>query len=195
MDRASVLKLIEEGGISYAEARPQIKPGNLLLLHHDYLQSWAELSWYDKQISLVQQFTGPFAHVAILDRIRTGEGDSAEETVVAYESVVPRRRAVRVSTTAEHGFFMLSMNRPISTTERQAIWSDIGFGEYSKWGALMAGAGCLPANEDKNPRMWCAKAVALWRRISGVDLGSKYVPTDMALTAMNQGARIQFVQM
>lgn len=193
MDHASVLALIEEGGIPYDQARPKIQPGDLLLLHHEYLKDWAELSWYDKQISLVQQFTGPFAHIGVLDRIQLADGS---DQVICYESVVPRRRAVRVSTTAEHGFFWIPLHRPMTPVEREAIWRELGFGEYSKWGALLAGAGRLPADEDLRSRMWCAKFAAQCRRLSGVDLGPRYVPTDQALVATNSfNAQIRYVSM
>lgn len=182
-------------GVPYNAVRDDIAPGDLLLLHHAFVPSW-----YGVQIEAVQHFTGPFAHVAMFDRIRLGD----EERVVVYESVTPKVRCVLVSATAEEGFFWVKLNRPIAPIEREAAWLEMGVNEYDKFGAISAGADALPANEDSNPRRWCAKAVALWRRMSGVQLApprqagdpGRYVPTDMALEAANRfNAQIQYVHM
>lgn len=172
-------------GVPYESVRDRIVPGDLLLLHHEFVPSW-----YGLQIEVVQRFTGPFAHIALLDRIGLG----GAERVVVYESVVPKVRCVLVSATAEEGFFWLHLNRPISPAERDAAWREMGVYDYDKLGAVAAGADMLPPGEDQHPRRWCAKAVALWRRLSGVDLGPRYVPTDMALEALNRyGGRLQYV--
>jgi hypothetical protein len=149
-------------------------------------------TWYGVQIEAVQRFTGPFAHIAVFDRIVIG----GEERVVVYESVVPHLRSVLVSATAEQGFFWIAMNRPMSKTEREGWWREFGANPflYDKLGAIEAGGDMLPANEDENPRRWCAKAVAIRRRESGVDLGKRYVPTDMAIAAQNMGGVLRYVR-
>jgi hypothetical protein len=182
-----VLAQIAAGGVAYADVRDQIAPGDLLLLHHEFVASW-----YGVQIEAVQAFTGPFAHVALLDRIKLG----ARERVVVYESVVPKVRAVLVSATADQGFFWVRMNRPITDEEREAAWTELGVNDYDKFGAMSAGlTDTLGPHEDALPRRWCAKAVNLWRRKSGVDLGARYVPTDMAIAAQNLGGKILYVSM
>jgi hypothetical protein len=187
MDAFDVIKLIAGGGIPYADARPQIQSGDLLLLHHDFVASW-----YGVQIEAVQLFTGPFAHIAVLDRIDIG----GDERVVVWESVVPKERVVPVSATADQGFFWISLRKPMTTAERDFAWNGIGVREYSKEGAVLAGLDRLPADEDANERRWCAKSANLMRRRSDVDLGPRYVPTDMALSAMRKyGARLQYVRM
>lgn len=172
-------------GVPYASVRDDIAPGDLLFLHHEFVASW-----YGVQIEAVQRFTGPFAHVALFDRISLG----GQERVVVYESVVPKVRCVLVSATAEEGFFWLHWNKPISSYEREAAWMEMGVNEYDKVGAIAAGLGQLPADEDANPRRWCAKAVNLWRRLSGVDLGPLYVPTAMSIVAQNMGGVLRYVR-
>jgi len=187
MNEQSVLDLIKAGGVPYDSVRGKIKSGDLLALHHDFVASW-----YGVQIEAVQRFTGPFAHVAMFQWVNWGGVDR----LGVCESVVPKRRFVAVSATAEEGFFWLPMNREPSAEEHRAVADSMGFGEYDKLGAIEAGLDKLPADEDANPRMWCAKAVNLWRRVSGVDLGSRYVPTDMVLTAiLKYNARLQYVRM
>lgn len=182
-----MLEDIIAAGVSYAAARDDIASGDLLLLHHEFVASW-----YGIQIEAVQRFTGPFAHIALFDRVILGDSDR----LVVYESVVPKVRCVLVSATAEEGFFWLRMNRPIGVAEREAAWLEMGVNEYDKAGALAAGLGQLPEGEDADPRRWCAKAVALWRRMSGVDLGSRYVPSDMAMEAMNRfNGQLRYVRM
>jgi hypothetical protein len=187
--------LIAAGGVLYADIREQIRPGDLLALHHDFVASW-----YGVQIEAVQRFTGPFAHIAVFDRITLG----ADERVVVYESVVPLVRPVPVSVTAAEagGFFWLPMRRPMSDLERRAWWDvEIGGGEYSKPGAVLAGAAFaglmeMPAGEDHDPRRWCAKAVGLRRRDSGVELGPHYVPTaQIAAARRDYGAPLVYVRM
>lgn len=182
------LALIAQGGVPYSSVRAQIRSGDALLLHHDFVPTL-----YGLQIAAVQEFTGPFAHIALLDRVTLGD----TERVVVWESVVPRFRMVPLTATVEElsGFFWLSMNRPMSEAERDAAWALTGKGEYSKPGAVLAGLGKMPSDEDANPRMWCAKAVRLLRRLSGVDLGARYVPTDMAIAAQNMGGQLQYVSM
>jgi hypothetical protein len=194
MDERQVLALIDAGGISYAEARPLIKPGDLLFLHHSFVKDWVELSWYDKQIYAVQKFTGPMAHIGILDRIQSPDDD--EDRVIVYESVVAKPRAVRLSTTAEQGFLWLPMNRPITAAAREAIWSALGFGDYSKWGAVLAGLKLLPKDEAARSRMWCAKFAFLMGQLYGLRLHESMVPTQQAEGAMREtDAQMQYVRM
>jgi hypothetical protein len=187
MSPPDVIALIKQGGVLYSDIRDQIQSGDALLLHHDFAAPWYGLNWYDFQINVVQEMTGAFAHIALFDRIGLG----GEERVVVYESVVPKVRAVLVSATAEQGFFWLRLNAPLTKEKREAIWAEMGVNEYSKAGAVLAGADALPANEAQDPRRWCAKFVGLY-----ADLGPRWVPTDQAMTAMNQrNARLQYVRM
>ena len=189
MDKQTVLDMIAEGGVSYESVRDQIRSGDLLLLHHDFIPTL-----YGLQIEAVQQWTGPFAHIALLDRVVIG----GEERVAVWESVVPLRRMVPVTATVEDtaGFFWLSMNRPMSADAIASAWANTGKGEYSKPGAVLAGINALPDDEDDNPRMWCAKLINLLCRMYGIDLGECYVPTAMASVAMSKyNARLQYVRM
>jgi hypothetical protein len=182
-------------GLPYKQARSQIASGDLLFLHHDFVATW-----YGIQIEAVQRFTGPFAHVAVFDWIAIG----GEPRLVVYESVVPHERCVLVSATAENGFFWVPLARPMSKAERESWWRELGTSPflYSKEGAVAAGANMLPPDEDEHPRRWCAKAVALRRRQSGIELAAprhaddpgRYVPTDMALAALAT-APIHYVSM
>lgn len=172
--------------VDYAAVRDDIAPGDLLLLHHDFVPSW-----YGCQIEAVQRFTGPFAHIAVFDRVPYPD----RERLKVYESVVPHVRDVLVSATAEEGFFWISLNRPMTPAEREAALSECGVNQYDKFGAIAAGlTDTLGPAEDTLPRRWCAKAVNLWRRKSGVDLGPKYVPTDMAIAAQNMGGKLRYVR-
>lgn len=179
---------IASGGIPYAEARERIQPGDLCWLHHEFVPTWKGL-----QTEAVQMFTGPFAHVCAFDRIRWADGS---DRLIAYESVVPHPRAVRVSTTAEVGFFWSAVNVPISPAEREWIWRRLGMEEYaySKPGAVLAGVKALPEDEADNPRQWCAKFTDLSRRESGLGLGRSYVPTAIA-ELVHQFAPLQYVSM
>lgn len=187
-----MLAALANAAVPYTVARDDFCPGDVLLLHHAFAADWMNLSWYDKQICAVQRFTGPFAHIGIIDRI----AQAGEERVVVYESVVPKVRCVRLSTTAKDigGFFWLSLKRDISTEEREAIWTAMGTGPYSKWGAVLAGMDRLPADEDARDRMWCAKFFRLMRRLSGVQLNSS-VPTEQAIALLNMGGSLRYVQM
>lgn len=187
MNEQTVLDLIADGGVSYSSVRNQIASGDLLFLHHDFVASW-----YGIQIEAVQRFTGPFAHIAVFDRIVLG----GEDRLVVYESVVPKVRTVLVSATAEKGFFWMPMGVPMTKDERDAAWSEMGVNDYDKAGAILAGLDRLPSGEDADPRRWCAKFVALTRKRSLVDLGTSHVPTAQAtLAAVRYNAPLRYVRM
>jgi hypothetical protein len=183
------LDLMRAGGVPYSSIRDEIRSGDLLLLHHSFVPSL-----YGLQIAAVQEWTGPFAHVALLDRVVIG----GIERVAVWESVVPDVRMVPVTSTVEDtaGFFWIPMGRAMSADAIGALWERTGKGKYSKPGAVLAGINALPADEDADPRMWCAKLVNLICRIDGVDLGPRYVPTDMAFEAMRLfNAPLRYVRM
>jgi hypothetical protein len=101
-----------------------------------------------------------------------------------------------VSVTADKGFFWIPMNREPPPQALAAIADSLGTGEYSKEGAILAGIGQLPADEDANPRQWCAKSVNLWARVYGLDLGHEHVPTATYRAAIPQAAApLRFVRM
>jgi hypothetical protein len=189
MNKDDVLAMIASGGVPYTDVRNQIQSGDLLLLHHDFVPTL-----YGLQIAAVQEWTGPFAHIALLDRVVIG----GEERVAVWESVVPKRRMVPVTATVEDtaGFFLLRMNRLMSADAISSAWLNVGKGDYSKPGAVLAGIDRLPSDEDDNPRMWCAKLVNLLCRMYGVDLGECYVPTAMAEVAIAKyGGQLIYVRM
>lgn len=183
--------MVRAGGVPYADVRGSIKSGDLLFLHHDFVASW-----YGLQVEMVQDFTGPFAHIAMFDWVQLG----GEARLVVYESVVPDPRVVLVSATAEEtgGFFWMPLDCPITPDEREAIWRELGnktYG-YDKLGAIQAGLGTLPPGEDNDPRRWCSKFVALARRRAGIDLGPDYVPSTQAVAAVQHtGRQPQFVRL
>lgn len=174
-------------GVPYSAVRDDIAPGDLLLLHHEFVATW-----YGIKIEAVQRFTGPFAHIAVFDRVPYPD----RERVKVYESVMPDVRDVLLSATAQHGFFWVQLNRPMRPAEREQALRECGVNKYDQLGAIAAGAGQLPPDEDARPRRWCAKAAALWRRLSDTDLGPSHVPTEQALVATNRfNARIRYVTM
>jgi hypothetical protein len=188
-----MLQDLMSAGVSYAAVRDDIAPGDLLLLHHEFVASW-----YGVQIEAVQRATGFFAHIAVFDRVIV----SGRERLVVYESVVPHLRSVFVSATAEEGFFWISMAKPMAQAESDAWWVEFGAHPflYDKVGAIEAGECFLrgvpmPLEEDTHPRRWCAKAVGLHRLKSGVDLGRSYIPTEMANVAQNLGGVLRYVRM
>lgn len=198
MDEQGILRLIESGGVPYAEARGKIVSGDLLFLHHDFVASW-----YGLQIEAVQRFTGPLAHIAVFDWVRMGTDPDGELRLDVLESVVPYGRCVPVSSTAEEGFIWVHLNKPMTAEERRHIWAEICKPpyEYSKPGAIDAGLAYKrgvpqPASEDQDPRRWCAKFARLARAQSGVDLGPYDVPTAQFLWVVNKlGGIPQYVRM
>lgn len=193
-DHTGVLGDLVAKGVLYSDVRDDIAPGDLLLLHHDFVASW-----YGMQIEAVQRATGYFAHIAVFDRVVL----SGRERLVVYESVVPHERAVFASATAEQGFWHVAINKRMSPEEREAWWTEFGAHPfvYSKEGAIGAGACFLrgvpmPIEEDADPRRWCAKAVALHGRHSDRDLGRSHVPTEQFNVAMNKHAgKVRYVRM
>lgn len=187
MEERAVLDMIAAGGVSYVSVRDQIVSGDLLLLHHSFVPSW-----YGAKIELVQRATGPFAHIAVMDRVQYPD----RERVKVYESVTPKVRDVMLSVAAETGFFWISLNKPITPEEREHLLGECGVNDYSQVGAVAAGADWLPGDEASDPRRWCAKYVGLGRAKSGVYLGNRWVPTDMAIRAMNDyNGQLRYVRM
>jgi hypothetical protein len=186
MTKSEVLAMIAAGGVPYDQVRDQITAGDFMFLHDEF-----DLGnpWYSAQIAAVQAFTGPFAHVAVIDKFAN--------RVWVEESVEPYVRVSLLSTVIGQGFFWLPLGIEMTEAERDVALKYASQGAYSKPGAIAAGARWIErTREDADEsRWWCAKYAAIVRRPS-VDCGPVYVPTAMCqYLVARYGVRPIYVRM
>lgn len=153
----------------FSEIRDQIKPGNILALHDEFVASW-----YGLKIWGVQQFTGKYCHVGLLDVI---DGD-----VRVIESVIPLIRNVALKDTAAKGFFWIPMHKPLNDISRAFAYSKVGLGGYSQLEAVEAGVNMylqkgLPDDNQRDHLWECARFVRAVMLKNNVYLGEYDVPT------------------
>lgn len=160
--------------MNYAEARGQIKSGDLLAWSH---YNWA--SWYDLQVQAVRVFTeSEFCHVG-LAWVVGGR-------VLVIESVEPVIRVVPLSNLlGTQGTYWLPLNCDITESELEFALSKVGNGAYSKLEAVEAQLGNLKVGQDD---LWsCAEFFTVARRLSGLDLGPKATPAAVVAKAQEKG--------
>ena len=184
MDKQTILDMIAEGGVPYSQVRDSITAGDFMFLHDE-----PEYTLYGAQIAAVQAFTGPFAHVALIDKF--GGRVWVEESVVPYVRLSP------LSNVVPKGFFLLRLGIEMSEAERDIALKYVSLGEYSKPGAVAAGLNWINENsgDDDDGRWWCAKFSSIVRR-GVVDCGPAYVPTAMAdYMTKRYGKKLIYVRM
>lgn len=157
----------------YSQIREQIKPGDVLALHDEFVPTY-----YGLKIAAVQLLTGPYCHVGLLWPMGG--------RLWCLESVIPKIRMSPLSNVASQGFFWLPLDRPMSAEEIEFALSHVSIGEYSQHEAIKAGAGLLTEEDAANGKWECAKYTVLARAKSGVDLGPRWVPTDVVLAAAHR---------
>ena len=162
----------------YAEAREQLKSGDLLAWSHE---RWG--SFYDFKIQMVRMFTrSVYCHVGICWCI--GGRVFVLEAVSAGVRIFPLSR--------ELPFYWIPL-RTNWETEVEA-WALLQVGEpYSQWQAMLAGLGLLKPSADS---IWqCAEYAAEVARRSGVELGADVTPNAVVLAAQRlDGAVLHFVE-
>ena len=165
--------------MDYAEARPQMKSGDLVALTHT---QWASL--YDLQVQAVRIGTeSEYCHIAVV-WVVAGR-------VFLIESVVPKIRIFPLSNLKDHGFYWIPTDVPMSDAELEFGLSRVGYGDYSKLQAVAGQLGWLKIGEDE---LWfCAELVWMMRRLSGLTLGKKATPAAMVQSALEKGYALRFV--
>jgi hypothetical protein len=168
--------------VKYAEARPQIRSGDLLAWSH---RGWG--SWYDIQIQMVRVFTqSEYSHVGIA-WVVAGR-------VFVLEAVQTGVRIFPLSRLLPFYWLPLGANWDAEWESEVEAWALQQVGEpYSKWQAVLAGLGLLRAGEDN---IWqCAEYAQEVARRQGTPLVGKATPADLVLAAMmRRGGRQEFIQ-
>ena len=164
--------------VRYAEAREQLKSGDLLAWSHE--RWW---SFYDFKIQLVRMFTrSVYCHVGICWCV--GGRVFVLEAVSAGVRIFPLSR--------ELPFYWIPLHAHWES-EVEA-WALRQVGEpYSQWQAVLAGLGLLKPGEDS---IWqCAEYTLEVLRRGGVDLGMTATPNAVVLSAQRQaGSVLHFVE-
>ena len=164
----------------YAEIRSTIKSGDIIALTHT---EWDSL--YDLQVQAVRIFTqSEYAHVAVAWVVGG--------RVFLLESVTPEVRIMPISNLADHGFYLIQTNTPMSEAELEYGLSYVGQGKYSKLQAIGGQLNTLDIGEDN---LWqCSEYVIAMRRLSGLDLGNKATPSGVVQAALRQGLTLKYIQ-
>lgn len=165
--------------MNYAEAREQIKSGDLIALTHI---AWSSL--YDLEVQAVRFGTqSEYAHVCVA-WVFAGR-------VFVIESVKPVVRIFPLSNLKDHGFYWVPTNVPMINEELEFGMSQVGFGKYSNIQAVMGQLNTLNIGEDD---IWqCSEFTIAMRRHSGLDLGSKATPAAVIKKAQECGYPLNFV--
>lgn len=164
--------------MKYAEARPQIRSGDLLAWSH---RGWG--SWYDIQIQMVRVFTqSEYSHVGVA-WVTAGR-------VFALEAVQTGVRIFPLSRLLP--FYWVPLGG--AWAAEVEAWALAQVGEpYSKWQAVLAGLGLLRAGEDN---IWqCAEYAQEVARRQGTPLPGKATPAALVRAAMRRPrARLTYIE-
>lgn len=166
--------------MDYAQARNQIKSGDLIAMTHN---QWN--SFYDLQVQAVRTGTqSEYCHMCVAWVIAG--------RVFVIEAVNPLVRIFPLSNLKDAGFYWLATpDTPMSDKELEFGLSWVGRGEYSKWQAIEAQLNTLDVGADDK---WeCAELTICMRRLSGLDLGSKATPAAVVQEALKKGYTLAFV--
>lgn len=166
--------------MNYADARQQMKSGDLIALSH---YDWASFNdWKVQAVRLGTQ--SEYSHISMAWVIGG--------RVFIIESVQPDIRLMPLSNMfGAHGIYWIPLQAPMSDQELEFALSKVGNGKYSVWQAIMAQLRKLKIGADN---LWeCAEFVIAARRFSGVDLGDKATPSAVVLAAQGQGSPVYFI--
>ncbi len=159
--------------------RSKIKAGDVIALSH---YKWASI--YDFQIQMVRLFTqSEYTHVGLVVEIGG--------RLMVAESVTPVVRLKPLSEFVDDGFYWIPTNTPISEQEFTFLMSKVGKGRYSKLAAIAAYFNKLKIGTDDN---WqCCEYVIAARKLSGLNIKSKAVPSDVVRFLQQQGNPVYFI--
>lgn len=166
--------------MNYTECREDFKSGDLIFFSH---YKWA--SWYDLQVQAVRLASlSEYTHVGVVV-VLGGR-------VWLAESVTPVVRLVPLSNFAKDGFYVIPTRVPMTEAELEFLLSKVGVSKYSKWQAILAYLDKLELGTDD--LFECAEYTICARRLSGLDLGNRAVPSSVVKEALKQSMRIHHVQ-
>jgi hypothetical protein len=173
-------KSTKVNAMNYADARSQLKSGDVVALSH---KEWT--SWYDIQIQAVRFFTqSEYSHVGIVWMFAG--------RAFLIESVEPVVRIYPISHLVDKGFYLIPTDVPMSDAELEFLMSKVGISKYSKWEAILAYFGEL--NLGKDDFFECAELVIVARAHSGADLGSIATPSGVVQHLLETGHNLTFVK-
>jgi uncharacterized protein YycO len=164
--------------MKYADARPQIKTGDLLAWSNG---GWG--SWHDIQVNFVRMFTrSEYSHV--------GLAWVANGRVFIIEAVGTGVRIFPLS--REIPFYWVRKPSPLTQEAIEFLFERIG-APYSKWQAILAGIGALAKGRDD---IWqCAELVLSALKLDDDGLGDiDATPTAVVKEAMRQWGAVQFIE-
>lgn len=165
--------------MKYSECRDSLESGDLVVFSH---YKWA--SWYDFQVMAVRLFgLTEYTHVGVVVKIGG--------RVFLAESVSPVVRLVPLSNFAKDTFYVIPTRTPMQDEELEYLLKHVGVAKYSKWQAILAYLDKLEVGADD--LMECAEYTITARRLSGLDLGKRAVPSAVVKEALKQGLRLYYV--
>lgn len=162
--------------MNYADARPQIRSGDLLAFSH--ATPWYK-SFYDFKIALVRAFTqSEYSHVAIAWCVG--------ERVLILEAVSAGVRLFPLSQCGD--FYWLPLKAPWKPETLEYALAKLGQ-PYSQLQAMQA-VFRLPSDDD----LWqCAEYARRVALVDGVDLGPVATPTAVVRYAMANGCEARLI--
>lgn len=163
--------------MKYADARAQIKTGDLLFWSHGSWRSWKSI-----QVVIVRAMTlSEYSHVGVAWVVNG--------RVFVVHAI---GRGVCIEPLSTQGeFYWLPMRTEFSEEALDRAFSRVG-DKYSKLQAIMGFLGLLKAGED---RVWqCAEFVVWFYQQVGYALSDCVTPSGIARAAMAHGHTLQLVE-
>jgi len=162
--------------MNYAEARPRIRSGDVILLSYN---KWS--SWYDIQVMAVRLFRmSEYCHVGVAWVI--GGRVFILHAIGAGVSITPLSH--------ELPFYWIQRNEWTPVAEEFAL-ATVGQA-YSKWQVILAGLGLLRGGADND---WeCGEFANGVLERCGARLGTAYTPDEIARELLTFGYSISLVE-
>lgn len=168
--------------MKYSDARPRVKPGDIIATTHTRARSL-----YDLMVMAVRVGTmSEYCHVGLVWE--------AGGRLWVIEAVSPKVRIVPLSHFALEGFYWLALpgQTEISDPELERALASVGVSRYSRWQAVLGGLKRLAIGEDNKTQ--CAEFVIDCRRVSGIDLGPVATPAAVVDRCLERGASLTLVK-
>lgn len=160
--------------MTYDEARPTIKSGDLLAWSH---RGWR--TWYDAKVQFVRMFTrSEYSHVGVAWVVGG--------RVFVLEAVEPKIRIHPLSSLGS--FYLLRDYIPWAEFVEEVALSKIG-AEYSQLEAIANGM-----NRSINTKWQCAKYIWHLAECAGRKLYGKATPSSVVNNALHDGCSIELIQ-